>query len=736
MHNLPTNDEINIIKKIFNKPLNEGIVSTQMSLKDAPEVKGLQWKGTKTPPNKIKSAFISQKEFIKQPSEIPQLPGETTLTTTKQLPGEQKLLPAPQKALPAAQKALPAPKQTSPVRIPPTPPQIPGGSVPMNLLKGTASGLISTGIGLAADELLQKPAEEVVKFFGVKHPEDVAGSARLLKAPLVGAAAGSPYGLPGVAMGAALSTGMAAGQEISDVILPPEKSEEEENEEARRMLLSQGPKPISQQMIKTGIDQLASKFQSQVPQAEIKASQPETKTPKIGSSEFMNLSAAERSKIYDQELAASKTRKAEAEAELEGHKAQLQKAIQTKTVAQADIAAGRQRMETEVQAEKKAAEERVSKAQEQMKTSSIDELMAASDKRAEELEAWRTQRAKEGASWAQTPRKPLAQIRAEAQTKAKEDVMKTIQDIVNTSSPVPISQPKSSASVSQTKSWEEMTPQERFQRGEQIRAERDVPEMEAKATAVTTGKPGSRERQAAMDRYRAQQSGTILPAELRRPKPSVPSDSVYRSQPAASVSNVSSKDIRPVKTKAKETAKTATKTAMETAGGIVKGAFEGMKNILGIKENYYNILSERLKNLQEAKQEQRAEARAKSMGFNLPMGHPRSRGGVNVAAIKPERLGPHLQSIVSAGAGERTYTGETEETTKETPKQPSWGEKLKPHIITLMGAAQEHKIELSKEEAVSNSADRKRLLAQYKPGSDVHKAAQAVDEIMKTVRRD
>ena len=202
------------------------------------------------------------------------------------------------------------------------------------------------------------------------------------------------------------------------------------------------------------------------------------------------------------------------------------------------------------------------------------------------------------------------------------------------------------------------------------------------------------------------------------------------------MSNVSSKDIRPVKTKAKETAKTATKTAVETVGGIVKGAFEGMKNILGIKENYYNILSERLEQLDEANREQRAEARAKSMGFNLGSGHPRSRGGVNVSAIKPERLGPHLQSIISSGGGERTYTGETEETTKETPKQPSWGEKLKPHIITLMGAAQEHKIELSKEEAVSNSADRKRLLAQYKPGSDIHKAAQAVDEIMKTVRRD
>jgi hypothetical protein len=155
-------------------------------------------------------------------------------------------------------------------------------------------------------------------------------------------------------------------------------------------------------------------------------------------------------------------------------------------------------------------------------------------------------------------------------------------------------------------------------------------------------------------------------------------------------------------------------------------------------ENYYNILSEKLDRLEESKtQQQRGEARARSMGFNLPAGHPRGRGSVNVAGIRPERLGLHLQSLVAARGGEQTGSGEIETASSgEGAKQPGWGEQLKPHIITLMGAAQEHKIELSKEEAVSGqSKDRKQLLSKYQPGSDVHKAAHAIDQIMRDVRR-
>jgi hypothetical protein len=224
-------------------------------------------------------------------------------------------------------------------------------------------------------------------------------------------------------------------------------------------------------------------------------------------------------------------------------------------------------------------------------------------------------------------------------------------------------------------------------------ANQDIADMQARAAAVATGTPGSRERQAAMDRVRWQQSPSYRPPQ--RPEPSVPPRSAWR-------------------------------------GG------QGMGVGPGLMEHYYNILSERLETLEEASQQQRAEARAKSMGFNLPMGHPRGRGPVNVAGIRPERLGLHLQSLVSARGGERTFSGEGQESTpKDTGKQPSWGERLKPHIITLMGAADDYKIELSKEEAVnSRSRDRRELLSRYPAGSDVHKAAQAVDEIMKSVRRD
>jgi hypothetical protein len=304
-------------------------------------------------------------------------------------------------------------------------------------------------------------------------------------------------------------------------------------------------------------------------------------------------------------------------------------------------------------------------------------------------------------------------------------------------------QPTAIAQTATEKSWEQMTPQERFQRGEQIRAERDVPEMEAKATAVTTGKPGSRERQAAMDRYRAQQSGTMLPVPKKPLTPTIKTTAADTALgPRVSPEEIALRPERQAKLRAEMEARKAEEDKdREERRTILRKLRQqkweqGQKQRLGLAENYYNILSDKLKTLEEATKQERAEARAKSMGFNLPMGHPRSRGPVNVAAIKPERLGLQLQSLISSGGGERTFSGEAQETTKETPKQPSWGERLKPHIITLMGAAQTHKIELSKEEAVSNSADRKRLLAQYQPGSDVHKAAQAVDEIMKTVRKD
>ena len=441
------------------------------------------------------------------------------------------------------------------------------------------------------------------------------------------------------------------------------------------------------------------------------------------------------------------------------------------------------------------------------------------------------------------------------------------------------------------KSWEDMTAQERFERGEQIRAQRDVPDMEQKAKILAIQDP--RARLAAMDRYRAQQTGTMVPnkRELTPTIKTTKADTALG--PTVSQQEIALRPERQVKLRAemaarkqeadearekrrttlrdlqqqkweegqkrrlglkennmqnkpilsvaqtylnmlteqqthkdweiwtKEKTKTGTEAGLGTVIGAVKGVAQavktasdetGLSDILAqdvgavkelgkiaietvgadeaskvqarhkketsnpeylkrrqyekelrdsarkypeqptrysnpnfpnsgstpsLKENYFNILSEKLDCLEEATKQQRAEARAKSMGFNLGSGHPRSRGAVNVAAIRPERLGPHLQSIISSGGGEKTYSSETEPTsTQETLKQAGWGEKLKPHIITLMGAAQEHKIELSKEEAVNpQSRDRKILLAKYQTGSDIHKAAHAVDQIMRDVRR-
>lgn len=140
-----------------------------------------------------------------------------------------------------------------------------------------------------------------------------------------------------------------------------------------------------------------------------------------------------------------------------------------------------------------------------------------------------------------------------------------------------------------------------------------------------------------------------------------------------------------------------------------------------IKENYYNILSEKLDLLEQEE----------IKGLNIGAYKSRKKAYRTAAKL--------VDPFYTGASGDSSSSGELESSADNSGsdvKQPSWGEKLKPHIITLMGAAQDHKIELSKEEAVSNSSDRRRLLAKYKPGSDVHKAAQAVDEIMKTVKRD
>jgi hypothetical protein len=137
-------------------------------------------------------------------------------------------------------------------------------------------------------------------------------------------------------------------------------------------------------------------------------------------------------------------------------------------------------------------------------------------------------------------------------------------------------------------------------------------------------------------------------------------------------------------------------------------------------ETYYNRLA---KLFEEKIEPSGAQVNQAAYGFD-------PRGGRNARKA--------LASLKSGmWRGDSTTSGKIKSETKSSPVdsafQPSWGEKLKPHVITLMSAAQDHKIELSKEEAVNpGSKDHQRLLSMYPKDHDVHKASQAVGEIMRT----
>ena len=140
-----------------------------------------------------------------------------------------------------------------------------------------------------------------------------------------------------------------------------------------------------------------------------------------------------------------------------------------------------------------------------------------------------------------------------------------------------------------------------------------------------------------------------------------------------------------------------------------------------LSEMYYNILSQRLD--EEKAEPSGAQVNQAAYGFD-------PRGGRNARKA--------LASLKSGmWRGDSTSSGKIKSETKPSPIdsqfQPSWGEKLKPHVITLMSAAQDHKIELSKEEAVNpGNKDHQRLLSMYPKDHDVHKASQAVGEIMRS----
>ena len=138
-------------------------------------------------------------------------------------------------------------------------------------------------------------------------------------------------------------------------------------------------------------------------------------------------------------------------------------------------------------------------------------------------------------------------------------------------------------------------------------------------------------------------------------------------------------------------------------------------------ETYYEMLCNKLN--EEKSEPSGAQVNQAAYGFD-------PKGGRNARKA--------LASLKSGmWRGDSTTSGKIKSETKLSPIdsqfQPSWGEKLKPHVITLMSAAQDHKIELSKEEAVNpGSKDHQRLLSMYPKDHDVHKASRAVGEIMRS----
>jgi len=140
-----------------------------------------------------------------------------------------------------------------------------------------------------------------------------------------------------------------------------------------------------------------------------------------------------------------------------------------------------------------------------------------------------------------------------------------------------------------------------------------------------------------------------------------------------------------------------------------------------LSETYYNLLSQRLD--EEKSEPSGPQVNQAAYGYT-------ARGGRNARkALASLQSGMWRGDSTSSGnIRAQTRTGRI-----DSNLQPSWGEKLKPHVITLMSAAQDHKIELSKEEAVNpGSKDHQRLLSMYPKDHDVHKASQAVGEIMRS----
>jgi hypothetical protein len=153
------------------------------------------------------------------------------------------------------------------------------------------------------------------------------------------------------------------------------------------------------------------------------------------------------------------------------------------------------------------------------------------------------------------------------------------------------------------------------------------------------------------------------------------------------------------------------------AGTIKEEFYAKLKSVIGGKKKLF---------CEEQTEPRGAQVNQAAYGFT-------PRGGRNVRKA--------LSSLQSGmWRGDSTFSGPIQPTGGrlspiDSKFQKSIGERLSPHVITLMGAAQEHGIEMTKEEAVNPSSENhKRLLAKYPQGHDVHTASKSVAEIMSSAR--
>lgn len=207
----------------------------------------------------------------------------------------------------------------------------------------------------------------------------------------------------------------------------------------------------------------------------------------------------------------------------------------------------------------------------------------------------------------------------------------------------------------------------------------------------------------------------------------------------------------------KEVAQQGVKMAAELVG--VEGGKtdlerkqEALSKPFKLNEKYAHILREKLvpqnPYLIEAKrpsttQTERGKKLAKSMGFGTDISEPGERGSVNVSAIEPSKLVPHLQSIINAGEGEFSVGGApglgTGKVRAHSPIGKRIGEKIDPTVVSHVGemyrAAEQSGINLGLSDIYNPlSPMHQALLSKYPQGHPVHNASMAITKFITALK--